>query len=154
MFCRIVANQMETQAWLSAWPVLLILGVPVALWLSIRADIKFHRRLASRNSLNDEEFIKQYYADSHVPSTIPLRLRPIYGKYFQIDPTKIHPDELPFDIHEFDTAPLVDAIEREFGITISDDEQERTTGEFGSIVQLIEKLTSRADATMTRSHNL
>jgi acyl carrier protein len=145
---------METQAWLNAWPVLLILGVPVALWLSMRADIKFRRRLASRNSLSDEEFVKQYYANSRVPPTIPLRLRPIYGKYFEIDPTKIHPDELPPDIHEFDTAPLVDAIEREFGIKISDDELERTTGEFGSIVQLIEKLKSSADPTMTRSHNL
>jgi hypothetical protein len=144
---------METDFWLIALPVLLILGL-VAVWLSSRADIIFRHRLACRESLTDEAFIKQYYANTRIPATIPLRLRPIYGNYFQIDPTKIHPDELPPDIYDFDTSPLVEAIELEFGIKISDYEQERTTGEFGSIVRMIERLTASADATMDRSQNV
>lgn len=142
---------METEVWLIAFSALSILGIPFALWLPMRANYKFRRRLANRKPLSDEAFIKQYYVNTIIPSTIPLRLRPIYGNYFQIDPKKIHPDELPPDIFEFDTSPLVDAIEQEFGITICDDEQERTTGEFGSLVRMIVRLLSNKDAAIDRS---
>ncbi len=120
--------------------VIMIVGIPIALWIGCKSALdnhKFRRVLARRKALSDAEFIAEYYDDTMIPADIPLRLRPIYGQYFEIDPLKIQPEDLPPDIHEFDTRPLVDAIENEFGIRISDDDQERTTGEFQSIVRLI-----------------
>ena len=128
---------METEFWYILAIGLVIFCVSLGFAFSMYGDYRFRAELANRPPLNNDEFIAQFYADSEIPSEIPLRLRPIYGNYFEIDPDKIHPDDLPPDIGEFDTKPLVDAIEKEFGITINDDEQERTTGEFASIVKCV-----------------
>jgi hypothetical protein len=131
---------METDFWYIAILLLFVVGVPLGIWLSIRSDYKFRRQLAARTSVEDTEFISSFYADSNITPDIPLRLRPIYGQYFEIDPLRIHPEDLPPGIYEFDTGPLVHAIQNEFGIKISDDDQERTTGEFDSMVRLIARL--------------
>ena len=132
---------MEIHHWL-----ILIIGVvfSVAIYSSVSqclAGIRFRKRLKARDPLSDAEFVAEYYSDSGIPSDIPIRLRPIYGNFFEIDQLKIHPDELPPDIFEFDTIQLVDAIEREFDIKLDDNTQEQTTGEFDSIVRCIYRLT-------------
>ena len=122
---------------------IMIFGTPIAIWMECKSALenrRFLRILASRESLSDAEFIRAYYADAAIPADIPLRLRPIYGQYFEIDPPKIDPEDLPASIHEFDTRPLVDEIENEFGIEISDEDQERTTGDFDSVVRMIARL--------------
>jgi acyl carrier protein len=132
---------MGTEIWY-IWAIALVFATGIlAILYSMFADYQFRAKVASRPPLNDDQFIATYYNNSEIPCDIPLRLRPIYADYFEIDPQKIHPDELPPDIGEFDTQPLVDAIENEFNIKIDDDEQERTTGEFDSIVKCIYRIT-------------
>ena len=132
---------MGTEIWY-IWVIAFVVAFGIlAIVYSLFADYKFRSTVARRPPLDDAQFIETFYNNSKIPSHIPLRLRPIYGKYFEIDPQKIHPNELPPDIGEFDTQPLVDAIEKEFEIKIDDDEQERTTGEFGSIVKCIYRIT-------------
>ncbi len=123
---------------------ILIIGSPIALWFGCKSMVdnyRFRHKLSERESLSDDEFIAAFYNGTNIPPDFPIRLRPIYGKYFELDPTKIHPADLPPDILDFDTEPLVDAIEKEFGITFDDDEQERTTGEFDTIVNCIYRIT-------------
>ncbi len=123
---------------------ILIVGAPIALWVDCKSafdDYRFRQTLACRKSLSCAEFIAAFYDGTNIPANIPLRLRPIYGKYFELDPAKIHPSDLPPDIYDFDTEPLVNAIEKEFGIVIDGDQQERTTGKFDSIVKCVFRIT-------------
>ena len=127
---------------------IMIVGTPIALLIECKSALdsyRLRRTVTRRESLGDAEFIETYYKGSSIPPEIPLRLRPIYGQYFQLDPLKIRPEDLPPDLYEFDTQPLVETIQDEFGIKISDNDQERTTGDFDSLVRLIFRLRSSGE---------
>ncbi len=128
---------------LEFWPTVLIalimLGVPLAVWLSMAGDRRFRREFNARESLDEDTFLRTFYASTEVPKHIPRRLRPIYADYFQLDALKLRPEDRPPDIVDFDTVDLVRAIETEFNVTITDADAETMDGSFDSIVQFLAK---------------
>lgn len=123
------------------WLFLLIFAavcvVALFAWLSFASERAFHRQLYSREPMDDNRFYDSYYAERQIPEDIPRRLKPIYGKYFGIDPMKLRPADRPPEMDDLDTVDLVNAIEREFRVTISDKDAERIDGSFDSIVQYL-----------------
>lgn len=103
-------------------------------WLSFASERAFWREWEQRERLNDEAFYQMYYANSDVPADIPKRLRPIYGDYFGIDPAKLRPHDIPPGFGEMCTADLVQQVESEFDITISDSDTEQMDGSLHSII--------------------
>ncbi len=109
------------------------------MWWSCRKERSFLREYKSREAQGDAAFYEEYYRDSDVPDDIPRRLRPIYAGFFGLDPLRLQPWDRPPEIGEMDAAQLVDAIEREFGMSISDKDAESIDGSFNSIVQYVAK---------------
>jgi hypothetical protein len=104
-------------------------------WFSFAPERRFRREVASREPLDDAEFIRQCYPGSEIPPDVPLRLRPIYCRYFDIEIGKLRPADRPPEIVDLDTVDLVREIEQAFGITISDQDAENIDGSFDSIVR-------------------
>ncbi len=128
------------------WPYLLgavlLIVLPVFFWLSLRTDRRFRKELSSRSPLGDSEFVRTYYADSDIAPDIPIRLRPIYADFFELDHLKLVPSDRPPGIVEVDNAPLVEAIESEFDVKISDSAAEQIDGSFQSIVDFLGEATA------------
>jgi len=124
-----------------AWSYIVVpIGIAVVVfivWLSFASERAFHRELKLREPLDDEGFYQYFYASTGVPADIPKRLRPIYGKFFGIDPTRLRPMDRPPEIVEIDLVDLVREIEAEFDLTIPDADAENVDGSFDSIVRYL-----------------
>ena len=114
-----------------------ILLIALITWLSFGSERRFRRAIASRATLDDREFVSPFYAGSQIPTDIPLRLRPIYCRYFNIEIGKIRPSDKPPEISDLDTVDLVRQIEVEFGVAIPDKDAEGVDGSFDSIVRYL-----------------
>ncbi len=130
-------------AFRSAAGVAIFAVVTIVTWLSFWPERRFRREIAERESLDDARFLQEFYADRQIPSDIPLRLRPIYCKFFEIEVGKLRPQDRPPEIVELDTVDLIRDIETEFGVKISDEDAEQIDGSFDSIVRYLAKSVSR-----------
>jgi hypothetical protein len=117
----------------------------IATWISFWPDRKFHREVASRETLDDAQFFTQFYADTNVPPEIPRRLRPMYCKIFDIEAGKLRPHDRPPLLQELDLADFVGDIEAEFGVTISDKDAEHIDGSFDSIARYLAERSREAN---------
>lgn len=131
------------------WPTVLIalivLGVPLAVWLSMAAGRRFRSELNARESLDDDAFVRTFYTSTDIPEHIPRRLRPVYADYFELDASKLRPEDRPPDIVDSDNVDFVRAIEAEFNVTITDADAENMDGSFDSIVQFLAKYEGAGD---------
>jgi hypothetical protein len=108
-----------------------------AMWISSWPERKFRREVADREPLDDTQFFKEFYADTNVPGDIPCRLRPIYCRFCDLEVGKLRPQDRPWQIVELDTFGLIQDIEAEFGVSISDKDAERIDGSFDSIARYL-----------------
>ena len=118
-------------------PILLLVGFGWMAWQLDSDSEKFRRELAERTPLDDIQFYKAFYVATDIPEHIPRRLRPIYANFFELDGRKLHPSDRPPCIVDFDTAPLVEAIESEFNVKITDADAENLDGSFDSTVRFL-----------------
>ena len=110
------------------------------------AERAFNRELAQRTLQTPEEFARFYSTPEE--QAIALRLLTIYSNFFGIEPGKLRPEDCPPIIVEIDNVELIQDIETEFGISISDRDAEGINGSFDSIMQFLAKnrLPDRASA--------
>ena len=118
------------------WVALLLFLTVIVVLLVFMRESRFHREYNARESMDDEKFYQSFYATTQIHADIPLRLRPIYARFWGIDPLKLRPLDCPPEIVDIDTVELVQEIEREYDVSISDDDAEKIDGSFDSIVQL------------------
>jgi hypothetical protein len=109
----------------------------VATWISFAPERRFWRDVARRDTLNDEEFFRQFYGECEVPRELVLRLLPKYSREFGFDPGKLRPLDRPPALIELDTGDFIVEIEREFGLKIPDQDAEQLDGSFDSIVRYL-----------------
>ena len=123
------------------WPYIvvpLVIGfVALIVWHSLASERAFHREWKLRHPMDDLTFYESFYESTGVPVDIPRRLRPIYGKFFGIDATRLRPTDRPPEIVDIDTVGLVRDIEAEFDVTIPDADAENMDGSFDSIVRYL-----------------
>ena len=82
-------------------------------------------------------FFEQYYAQTHISKNIVFRLLPIYSSCFGIDQAKVRPFDWPPEIAELDCSSVIDEVEVEFGVTLTDKDLENVDGSFDSIVRYL-----------------
>jgi hypothetical protein len=104
-----------------------------ATWISFAGERKFRREFAQREPLDDSQFFNEFYAGTGVPADIVRRLRPIYSEFCDLEVGKLRPQDRPWQIVELDGVDLVQDIEAEFGVKISDDDAQHIDGSFDSI---------------------
>jgi hypothetical protein len=109
----------------------------MATWISFWPERKFRREYEQRESLADTQFFNKFYAETNVPAHIACRLRPIYCKFFDLEVGKLRPQDRPPEYVELDLVDLVQDIETEFGVKISDDDAEQIDGSFDSIARYL-----------------
>ncbi len=132
-------QMMWCRAMRGVWLFLLV-GVCLVLVLPLvflAREYAIRYRISRRTPLEDDPFFETFYSAVGVPADIPRRLRPIYARFFALDPLKIRPADRPPDIEDADTSELVTAIEREFGVSFGDADLEHIDGSFDSIVQYL-----------------
>src|SRR5687768_4669527 len=116
----------------------------LATWISYWPERRYRRELAARAPLSHAEGLEVFYPGNDVPADIPIRLRAIYAGFFEIEPSKLRPDDRPPEYVDLDISDLVSTIETEFAVTITDSDAEHIDGSFDSIVQYLAKRVSPA----------
>jgi acyl carrier protein len=119
-------------------------AVMIATWISFWPEQQFRREFSQRQLLDDGRFFDEFYAHTNVPAEIVRRLRPIYCKFFDLEVGKLRPQDRPPEIADLDMIDLVQAIETEFGVTISDNDAEHINGSFDSIARYLAERSQKA----------
>lgn len=113
-----------------------VLLLTVVVWLYF--DKRLLRRqvevvFKDRSHLSDDEFFATYYKESGIPKNIVSGVRWVLGDELQVDISRVIPtDDLAGNLHFLLTSDsmidvaIVEGLEKRFGITISDQEAERT----------------------------
>jgi hypothetical protein len=109
----------------------------MATWISFGNERKFRREFAQREPLDDARFFNEFYAATNVAADIVCRLRPIYCSHLDLEIGKLRPQDRPPEIVELDGIELIQDIEAEFGVTISDKDAEHIDGSFDSIARYL-----------------
>ena len=122
-------------------------SLPALVWSWISSEWQFRSEMATRPPLDVALFYRQLYKSTDIPEDIPRRLKPIYGRFFNLDVTKLRPADRPPEIAERDNSVLIREIEEEFGMTFSDRDLERINGSFDSIVQYLAKHRARTEGS-------
>jgi hypothetical protein len=117
--------------------VAFVVFIMLFVWFESRHDRAFNRELAQRTSQTPDEFASFYSTVNE--RSIALRLLPLYARFFGIETGKLRPQDCPPIIVEIDHVELIQDIETEFGISISDRDAEGINGSFDSIVQFLAK---------------
>ena len=130
-FCRWIG------AYWSMTLIAMIVVMSISTGFSFWQERKFRRELRARIPLDDDQFSFQFYADTDVPADIVRRLRPIYCRFFDIEPAKLRPLDRPPEMDDLDTVDLIRNIEAEFSLVISTGDAERIDGSFDSIARYL-----------------
>ncbi len=96
------------------------------------------REFDLRRELDDQEFVRTFYASSDIDPQVPLRIRRLLAKqlgqrWMRVLPT----DCIPEIDDELDFVELVKELEGEFQITIPEREWKLLDGSFESLVQCV-----------------
>jgi hypothetical protein len=92
-------------------------------WLGDRvasdAERAYSAHLRRRPRLDDEAFLRRFYAGSGLPEDIPIRLRRLYQEIFGEDFAGLHPEDNVARIYDgIDFADVLWRVEREFRVKI------------------------------------
>ena len=118
-----------------------IVAALLLVWISNAypdAEQKFVREIYNRESVSDSEMISRYFAGDDISPDVPIQVRQALASQTGYPADKLLPDDdLAFFADEFDTIPLVRELESRFGITIADEDSERTACNIRAISLLI-----------------
>jgi acyl carrier protein len=114
--------------------VALLVGASIPLF--IRDERKRKRQIllafAGREPLDKQSFYGRYFQPRGVPADVVLRIRRILETVLDADMSRLRPEDdftgklkFFFEHDELSGVYIVDEIEKEFGITISDEEASR-----------------------------
>jgi hypothetical protein len=120
-------------------------------WLdpNLRRQRKYEAELKDREPLPDEEMMTRYFATDDGPSKVPAQVRRVFARHMEYPPDKLLPDDdLAFFWAELDTAELIEELESEFKITISQAEAEQTPCSIWAVSLMVARKT---DFTRNRS---
>jgi hypothetical protein len=123
--------------------VVVVLLATVATWLSFFRERQFRRELVNRTPLSDGQFFERFYSRTDISPEIVNRLKPIYCSFFEMDPTRLQPHDIPPEFSDIDTCDLVEAVEKEFEVSWTDEELEQMNGSFDSIVHSLARRTQK-----------
>lgn len=105
-----------------------------------------------RRALNDEEFYLQHFAAMHVRKKIPTMVRKVLSQELDADLSRLAPSDslagnLSFllDFDSMADVAIVESLEEEFGIRISDDE--------ASMMQTVEDIVLGVASKLCRSES-
>ena len=102
----------------------------------IRDERKRRRNIqsvfAGRESLDEQTFYERYFKSGGVPADVVFRIRRILERVLDADMSRLRPEDdftgnlkFFFEHDEFSSIYIVEDIEKEFGIFISDEEASR-----------------------------
>ena len=126
-------------------------SIPWAISDEWKRKRKIKSAFAGRVPLDDDAFFNKYFASSGVPSDVVRRIRRLLAKDLDADVSRIQPKDdfagnlqFFFDHDELVSIYIVQDLEKEFGISIADDEAARIHT-FDDIVTVTwDKLRQRA----------
>jgi acyl carrier protein len=133
--------------------VALLVGATIPFFL--RGERKRKREIqaafAGRESLDEQTFYERYFQARGVPADVVLRVRRILERDLGASMSRLLPDDdftgnlkFFFNHDELASIYVVEDIEKEFGISISDDEASRMHTVNGIIFGAWEKIQQRA----------
>ena len=118
------------------------------LWPS--EEWRFHRDYEARSPLSDERMICEYFSDSNIDPQIPIAIRRIFGRQFQLDAQRLRPDDDFGAIYaDLDFVEFFDEIEDAFGVEISNDESSVTKGTIAALSALVHRKRSASNASQS-----
>src|SRR4051812_28120633 len=102
----------------------------------------YDAELQERPAVSDYTLFRFHFAGTDVSPDMPGKVRGFFAEVLGYPAEKILPDDdFAFMFNELDAGPLVEALEREFGVTFTDDEVARTAPTIRAVCLLItEKL--------------
>jgi hypothetical protein len=131
--------------------LLLLAVAAVFLWICIwifhpdaRRARAYDAELRERPAVSDYELFQSHFGGSGVPHDVPGKVRRFFAKELGYPAEKLLPDDdFMFMFNEIDAGPLIEALEREFRVTFTDDEVARTAPTIRAVCLLItDKLRS------------
>ncbi len=116
-----------------------------AIWLCVwffdpdmRQQRRYEAQLRSRAVLGDDAFYRESFGTSSIPKHIPVQLRKIYAEEFGYPVEKVRlDDDFRFIMNEWDASHLIQCIEKQFGLAISDEELERLDSSLATMVRFV-----------------
>lgn len=125
-------------------------GIPPELTLPrlfpCREEREFLRNLRQRPPRNDDEFYDTFYADSHIPKALVIRLRSSLEAAYGRDLSALIPtDNLFYADSEIDLSDVLFRLSHEFDIVIPGHRQKALDGTFDSLLRCIAESSSEAN---------
>lgn len=136
-FGRYAASLMDTILYymgLMGALIALLVGatIPIYLWGERKLKRELQAAFAGRESLDERAFYERYFQSRGVPAEVVFRIRRILESDLNTSMSRLLPEDdftgnlkFFFDHDELVSIRIVEDIEKEFGISISDDEAGR-----------------------------
>jgi hypothetical protein len=129
--------------------LLLLAVVAVGIWIfhpDARRARAYAAELRERPAVSNHELFQSHFGGSGVPYDVPGRVRRIFAEELGYPAEKLLPDDdFMFLLNELDAGPLIEALEREFSVTLTHEETERTAPTIRAVCLLLaNKLRSEA----------
>lgn len=127
-----------------------VVMITIFMWLT-RPFRAFEKELKLRTPVPDDKLAALYFEGSTIPPDVPVRVRRLFAKHTSYEFDRLLPDDdLMFFWEDLDGAPLIEDIEREFGVTISAVDAETTKCTIREVAKLVERLRSANSTAPSR----
>ena len=113
-------------------------------WLdpNLRRQREYEAELKDREPLSDTDMVARYFVETDVPAEVPGQVRRVFARYMEYPADKLLPDDdLAFFWAELDMAELVEELESEFEITITQAEAEQTPCSIWAVSMMVARKT-------------
>jgi acyl carrier protein len=107
-------------------------SIPFFLWGKRKRKREMQAAFAGREALNEQTFYERYFQSRGVPADVVFRIRRILERDLDADISRLRPEDdfagnlkFFFDYDDLVSIYIVEDIEKEFGVSISDDEASR-----------------------------
>jgi acyl carrier protein len=108
---------------------------------NLRAERRYKTQLKERKPVVDEELFEAYFSEKEVARDIPARVRAIMAKHMQYPAERMLPDDdLTFFWYDLDGVVVIQELEEQFGIEITEADAERTVHTIRDISHLVHQL--------------
>jgi acyl carrier protein len=97
--------------------------------------------LRQRVPVPDDELVPRFFPDTGMSPEVPIRIRMLFAEWLGYPVDRLLPDDdFAFILDDLDAAPLIEELERLFGIIISEADAEATLPSIRSVSELVHRL--------------
>jgi acyl carrier protein len=139
--------------WVCFGFIMCLTAIAFLIWLldpNLRSERAYETELTLREPISDREWIVRYFPDEEL-AIVTVRVRHIFSDQMGFAAEQMLPaDDFGFFWAELDAAPLLAALECEFGIFISDKDAEATRPTIRQVSELVKRLRAEQFAVPDR----